>query len=87
MAERILKKKQVRERLGVSKYQYKKLIQSGVLAAPILIIKNSHSVHTENQVLAAERKIRQMAEPPPPEPSVYRMSDKIFNRIANAYRG
>ncbi len=84
MAERFYKRREVRERLGVSKYVYQQLIETGVLESPIRLTKNGHPVHTESQLQNAERRINRKTISKPSRSGGV-ISSKLFNEIAEAY--
>jgi hypothetical protein len=85
MAERFYKRREVRERLKISKRTYDALIETGFLAKPIRLKPNSHPFHTESQILAAERKIRAGANPDSAERNEPIISDKLFKEIQETY--
>jgi hypothetical protein len=84
MAEKILKRSEVRARLNVSKYRYSQLIAAGILADPLQLSEDTHPFHTESQVSAAERKLREMSEPRIKARRSKPLSDTLFQQIARS---
>lgn len=82
--EKLYKRREVRERLNITKYGYNQLIAEGILAAPIRLTKTGHPFHTESQLIEAERKIYKKANPDPTPNRKTRsrgMSKKLFDQI------
>ena len=65
--EKLFKRSEVRKRLNVSRYGYEQLIDEGILAKPIRLSDNpnAHPRHTESQLLSAEKKLYEKANPRP----------------------
>lgn len=63
--EKLLKKREVLIRLNITEYRYKQLVAERILAAPIRLSdnENSHPLHTESQLLSAEEKLYEKANP------------------------
>jgi hypothetical protein len=85
MTERLIKKREARELLGVTEYGYKKLIAANILAAPFRPLPNSHPVHSSAQLEAAQKKIAALGESQTLTPIVCRpLSEKLVAQISKA---
>jgi len=60
MAEARLKRKEVRERLNVTRYGYEQMIADGILE-PAVELPHRHPFHTVSQIVRAEQKLAELS--------------------------
>lgn len=83
--EKLYKRREVYLRLNVTKYGYQKLIDSGILKAPIRLSENSHPFHTESQLKEAERKLYERSNPIPRARAIKPISEQDAQYIREYY--
>lgn len=86
MIERFYKRKEVRDRLNLSKRKYQQVIDSGILEKPIRLTENSHPLHTESQIVAAEQRIFERANRSASLKANGGISEKLFREIRETYQ-